>query len=247
MINFARQGFANPFLSATGFSFQPGIAGCTGWHPTAIGLGQQVGGFAANPYGVPGVTGFGLINPLAAQFQTAGLPNINPLTVPLMNWQPSQFYNPGVGRGIDPRFGYGATEQAFGQSYPGMSPLGINPLVAGDPITSLLLQQQSNPLVNPLLQQQLPIRSLIGGQQGIGAQHPTLGVASPVTQWADPYRAFVEAQLISQLVSNPLYQLLQRGYGGVPEATGFGVPFGGQSINPIGQSINPFANVPFCG
>ena len=69
-------------------------------------------------------------------------------------------------------------------------------------------------------------------------------VVAHLTQWADAYRAFIEAQLISQLASNPLYQL-QRAYGGVPEATGQGMPFGaGQQ----GQQFNPFlANVPFYG
>jgi len=120
----------------------------------------------------------------------------------------------------------------FGQQHPILSALAQQ---SGDPIASQWSQQQ-----NPLYQQQLPIRPLIGGQQGIGSQTWTPGM-SPTAQPVDPYRTFVEAQLISQLVNNPLYQL-QRAFAGVPETGGMGMPFGmGQQFNP------PFANAPFYG
>jgi hypothetical protein len=105
----------------------------------------------------------------------------------------------------------------------------------GDPISSLLQHQ-----LNPLTQQQLPIRPLVGGQQ-LHGQSQLPGV-NPFNQWVDPYRVFLEAQLISQLATNnPLYQL-QRAYGGVPEVMNPGIHFAaGQQFNPL------FANVPFQG
>ena len=243
MFNFARQGFANPFLSGVG-AVQPGVAGSVGRCPvcgnavtvtgTISTLQAPTTGFnplavaQQMPYGVSSGTGFGSINPLGSGFTTGITPNINPLAAQLgANWPvSSHFANQGVGRvgpyGIDPRV-------AFGTVDPNLAP------VIGDPISSLLQHQ-----TNPLFQQQLPIRSLIGSQQGIGTQQLIPGFASGVNQWADPYRAFIEAQLISQLAANPLYQL-QRGYGGLPETTGLGMPFAGQSINPF------FANVPFYG
>jgi hypothetical protein len=257
-------------------------------NPLGVGtnLGQQMGGFAANPQAVSQTTGFGQINPLASQFPTGVPQAVNPFVAqPGTNW-PGNLSNQGVGGrvggyGADPRFAFGTGGQQFGtggqqfgaggqqfgtggqqfgtggQQFgyndPNVAPGPINPTIAGDPIRSLFSQQ-----VNPLAQQQLPIRPLISGQQqglgsqsfipgipqGLGSQPFTPGIASPITQWADAYRAFIEAQLISQLASNPLYQL-QRAYGGVPEATGQGMPFGtGQP----GQQFNPFfSNVPFYG
>ena len=264
MINLARQAFENPFLSAVGVSSQPGVGRCpycgntvavasaiqpqtAGLNPLGVGtnLGQQMGGFAPNPYAASQTTGFGQINPLASQF-TTGVPQaINPFVAqPATNW-PGHLSNQGVGGrvggyGVDPRFAFGAGGQQFGYNDPNVAAGLINPTIAGDPIRSLLSQQ-----VNPLAQQQLPIRPLISGQQqGLGSQSFTPGIASPITQWADAYRAFIEAQLISQFASNPLYQL-QRAYGGVPEATGQGMPFGAWQQ---GQQFNPFlANVPFYG
>ena len=280
MINLARQGFVNPFVSAVGASFQPGAVGsvgrcpvcgnavavsgtiqpqATGLNPLGIGatLGQQMGGFA------PQTTGFGQINPLSAQFTsgvpqainpfvgqtnplaaqfTSGVPQtINPLVAQFASNWPGQLTHQGLaGRGgtygTDPRFAFGTAGQQFGYNDPNLVPGLINPAIAGDPIGLLFSQY-----VNPLAQQQLPIRPLIGGQQGLGSQSSVPGIASPITQWADQYRAFIEAQLISQLANNPLYQL-QRAYGGVPEVTGLGMPFGaGQQFNSL------FANVPFYG
>jgi len=213
-------------------------------NPLGVGtnLGQQMGGFAPNPYATSQTTGFGQINPLASQF-TTGVPQaINPFVAqPASNW-PGHLSQQGVGGrvggyGADPRLAFGAGGQQFGYNDPNVAPGLINPTIAGDPIRSLFSQQ-----VNPLAQQQLPIRPLIGGQQqGLGSQSFIPGVATPITQWADPYRAFIEAQLISQLASNPFYQL-QRAYGGVPETIGQGMPLGAwQQFNPF------FANVPFYG
>ena len=246
MFNFARQGFANPFQSGVGGSFQPGVVGSvarcpicgnavtvTGAVSTAqpqIGLNplastQQI------PYGVSPTTGFGLINPLASQFTAGVTPNINPLAAQLgANW-PVLSHNQGVVR-LDPRL-------AFGSVDPNIAAVLAGSAITSDPISSLM-SQQLNPLVNPLVQQQLPIRPLIGGQQGIGTQQLIPGFGSGVNQWLDPYRAFIEAQLISQLSANPFYQL-SRGYGGAPEATVPGVPFPGQWFNPL------TANIPFYG
>jgi len=266
MINLARQAFANPFLSATGASFQPGVATSVGrcpccgnvvavagtiqpqtagLNPLGVGpnFGQQMGGFVPNPYGVSQTAGFGQTNPVASQF-TTGVPQaINPFLGQLAsNWPGSshQTHQGGGSRlggyGADPRFAFGNAGQQFGYNDPNVGQGLINPTIAGDPISSLFSQQ-----INPLAQQQLPIRPLIGGQQGFGSQTFIPGSASQTPQWVDPYRAFIEAQLISQLASNPLYQL-QRAYGGVPEVTGLGMPIG------VGQQFNPlFANVPFYG
>lgn len=269
MINLARQALSNPFLSAVGAaSFQPGgvsaVSRCpycgnavaagtssqhqtAGWNPQAVaaGFGPQMGGFVPNPYAVPQATGLGQINPLASQFAAGGVPSINPFGTQLgQNWNvSSQLSHQGgggqaggfgiAGYSIDPRFALGAGGQQFG--YPDPTQGLVNPAIAGSPINSLLSQQQ-----NPLGQQQLPIRPLIGGQQGLGSQSFVPGAAPPIAQWADPYRAFFEAQLISQIVGNPLYQF-QRAYGGVPDVTGFGMSGPGQQFNPL------FANVPFYG
>jgi hypothetical protein len=247
MINLARQALSNPLLSAMGAtSFQPGVVGAvgrcpycgnavaagttiqpqtTGLNPQAVGagFGQQMGGFVPNPYAVPQATGVGQINPFASQF--------GQLSHHGAGGQAGGF---GVGGySIDPRFASSAGSQQFGYTDPTQA--WINPAIAGNPINTLFSQQQ-----NPLGQQQLPIRPLIGGQQGLGSQSFVPGIASPIAQWADPYRAFIEAQLISQLAGNPLYQL-QRAYGGVPDVTGFGVSGTGQQFNPL------FANLPFYG
>ncbi|HKA16790.1 MAG TPA: hypothetical protein VKN18_00605 [Blastocatellia bacterium] len=260
MINLARQAFANPFLSGVGTSFQPGAVNTVGRCPCCgstvavaspiqpqIGglqtlgvggtLGQQMGGFSSVPYAGSQPTGFPQVNPLASQLMGSSQ-TINPLAAQLgTNWPVSAIPHQGIGSrlgayGVDPRLAFGGVGQQFGYNDPNVLP-GLNQGIAGDPISSLFQQQ-----VNPLAQQQLPIRSLIGGQQGLGAQSLIPGIGSQVGQWADPYRSFLEAQWISQL-TNPLHQL-HRAYG-APE-TGFGTPFG------VGQQFNPFfANVPFYG
>jgi hypothetical protein len=249
MMNLARQGFVNPFQSV-GSSFQPGAFGSVSRCPlcgnaVSIGstlqpqtgafnvpgiggtLGQQAGGSVPTPYGISQGTPFGQINPLAAQFTGGIQSGINPMGALGTNWPVSTHTSQGVGGragayGIDPRYAFG-TGQQFGYTDPN-AVTGLNPSLAGDPISSLLSQQW-----NPLVQQQLPIRPLIAGQQGLGVQSFVPGFASPATQWVDPYRAVIEAQLISQLANNPLYQLQ------------LGMPFAGQQFNPL------FSNVPFYG
>lgn len=272
MINLARQAFANPFFSAAGASFQPGGVSAVGRcafcgspvalantiqpqtiQPQTVGLnpfgpganlGQQMGGFLPNPYGVSQSTGFPQINPIGSQFATGVPQAVNPFLAQIgSNWPGSGHlgHQGASGRagayGVDPRFAFSNVGQQFGYNDPNAIPGLLNPVIGGDPISSLWSQQ-----VNPLAQQQLPIRPLIGAQQVLGSQSLIPGFASPVTQWSDPYRMFIEAQLISQLASNPFYQL-QRAYGGVPEATGLGTPFGAgqQQFNPL------FNNVPFYG
>jgi hypothetical protein len=188
----------------------------------------------------------GQYNPLLSQI-AGGVTGINPLGVPTT----AQY-------GIDPRVTFGGTGQQFGFTDPNVASGLNNPGIAGDPIALLMSQQ-----LNPLVHQQLPIRSLIDTPQNAGFQQNVPGIGFPVTQWPvaqpiahlDPYRAFIEAQLISQLAANPLYQLqhqvqprfqqgfqqgLQQGYG-VPETTGLGVPGVGQQFNPL------YGTVPFCG
>ena len=249
MINLARQAFANPFLSTAGASFQPGAVSAlgrcpccgntvgvantiqpqtAGLSPWGVGASQQ-SGVVPNQYGLPQIPGFGQTNPIASQFTTGVPQNVNPFTAQLMtNWPVSGLSQQGFGG----RAGFGGGQQ-FGYNDPNVIAGLGNTATAGDPINSLFSHQFA-------CQQQLPIRSLFGGQQGLGAQGLIPGIASPINQWADPYRAFIEAQLISQL-TNPLYQL-QRAYGGVPEVNVPGVTLG------AGQQFNPFfANVPFYG
>lgn len=257
MINFARQGFANPFLSAVGASFQPGVAGSVrcpycgnavtiagsvgaGLNPLGVGsTGQQTGGFVPSPYGGYQTPGLGMTNPLALQFGTSVPPNVNPLAAQFTTtWPiPTHLANPALSRvgayGIDPRIALGGIGQQFGGIDPNVGSVFAGSPIAGDPISSLLAQQA-------LAQQQLPIRPLISSKQGIGTGQLTPGFSSGVNQWVDPYRAFIEAQLVSQMAANPLYQLT-RGYAGVPETAGIGMPFTGQQFNPL------LGNVPFFG
>src|ERR1041384_8279377 len=309
MINFPRQAYVNPFLSALNTPFG-------GVNPLA--LGQQMGGIVPAPFGYLPMTQFGQYNPLAAQVAAGIVPGINPvgfgqglnaMTPPLgqynplqsqigagfnpvtsqigqagqftspfggvtpainpvfaqtaTNWPGSQYPQQGVGGrigpyGVDPRVSAGAGQQ-FGYTDPNVILGLINPSLTGDPLGS----QQMNPFVqqqvNPFVQQQLPIRPLINSPQLGWGQSNVPGIAQG-TQWpgaqVDPYRAFIEAQLIAQFATNPLYQLqhqlqhqiqprfqqgVQQGYGG-PEGIGFGAPLGtGQQFNPL------FGNVPFCG
>jgi hypothetical protein len=265
MINLARQAFSNPFLSSVGSSFQPGVVSSVGrcpccgntvavaspiqpqslgFQPLGVGgtLGQQMGGFAQNPFAGSQAASYGQINPLASQLTMGSSQPINPLAQQLAtNWPVSAIPHQGIGSrlgsfGVDPRFAFGSVGQQFGYNDPNVVS-GLNQPIGGDPISSLVQQHQLNQLAQQ--QQQLPIRSLIGGQQGFGSQSFVPGLGSPINQWADPIRSLIEAQLISQLTTNPLYQL-QRAYN-TPEG-GFGIPFG------AGQQFNPFfANVPFYG
>lgn len=240
---------------------------------------------------VPGINrgdvqGTGQFNPFVSQL-TGGFPQtINPFSGPTAtNWPGStHFSQQGVvdrtsAYGIDPRVAFGATGQQFGQQFgqqlgqqlgwadPNVAGGLNNPGLAADPI-SLLMSQQLNPLVH----QQLPIRSLINAPQNAGVQpnfqhgfQPNFqqgfaGVApqavqAPVTQWPvaqpiahlDPYRAFIEAQLISQLATNPFYQLQQQQLQPLFQQ-GYGAQQTGLGVSGIGPQFNPFyGNAPFCG
>jgi len=221
----------------------------------------------------PQTAQLGHFNPFVSQLASGFPQTINPfIAQTATNWPGSTQFSPqGVGDrtsayGIDPRVALGVTSQQFGLPDPRVASGWNTPGFAGDPIALLMSQQ-----LNPLVHQQPPIRSLIntpqnvgfqpnfqeGFQQGFQVGYP--GVAqqaaqAPVTHWPfaqpiahlDPYRAFIEAQLISQLATNPLYQLhqqlqsrFQQGYG-APEAIGIGVPGPGQQFNPL------YGNA-FCG
>src|SRR5215831_4148816 len=144
MINLARQAFANPFLSAVGTSFQPGVVNTVGRCPLCgsmvavaspiqpqlgglqaqgVGgtLGQQMGGFASSPYAGLQATGFPQISPLASQLM--GSQTINPLAAQVgTNWPVSAISHQGIGRlgayGVDPRLAYGGIGQEFGFNDP---------------------------------------------------------------------------------------------------------------------------------
>ena len=243
MINVARNPFVNPFVNP--FMTVPGLGGINpfasqfgGINPLASQLGgvspftSQLGGFGVNPLVNPFVSpltaipGIGGINPLAAQMGgfAAQLPGGFGAT--------GQFgapFNPLVGGIGQPQFSHSA-------GVPG-SWAGVNPAVSSPAYTNPAIL--NDPMIQALLAQQIPIRSLTGGLQG-GTTHQNIpGLTPQITggQWSDPYTAFVQAQLISQLVNNPLLQL-SRGYGGA-EAGGLGVPFAGQ------QFQTPLTNYPF--
>src|ERR1041384_7526990 len=134
MINFPRQAYVNPFLSALNTPFG-------GVNPLA--LGQQMGGIVPAPFGYLPMTQFGQYNPLAAQIGAgfnpvtsqigqAGqftspfggvTPAINPVFAQTAtNWPGSQYPQQGVGGrigpyGVDPRVSAGAGQQ-FGYTDP---------------------------------------------------------------------------------------------------------------------------------
>ncbi|HWP42593.1 MAG TPA: hypothetical protein VNO14_05120 [Blastocatellia bacterium] len=132
---------------------------------------------------------------------------------------------------------------------------GINPLAAINPLVAAQLAGSVNPylaaqtythpqvigdpVTQAVLAQQPPIRSLTGGtHMGVPQQHIPGLTPQVGTPWIDPVTALVQAQLISQLANNPLWQL-SRGFGGM-ETGGFGLPFG------IGQQFaNPLTHFPF--
>jgi len=234
MLNFARPGFANPFQFTGGPSFQPFGGGFPGAFPT--GFGHQTNPFVqipfqaqfalSNPLATIGA-GFGGISPWIGQAMTNLPMGINPIGV--------RFGNYGFGNyGIDPRLALIAGQHA-GFSDPNVVPYGIGAQSFVDPIVSLLSQQhnQVNPLVASLLQQQQPpIRSLIGNQQGSNLPSFVQTPSVSMGQWTDPYRAILETQLLSQIATNPLYQF-QR------PSEGWSVPLGAASINPLAAA--------FCG
>src|SRR5947207_8604620 len=99
MINFPRQSFVNPFLSAVNTPFG-------GVNP--LTLGQHMGAFVQNPFVYLPMTQFGQYNPLAAQVGAGIVPGLNPVGInPGFNQMTAQFgqFNPllsQVGAGINP-------------------------------------------------------------------------------------------------------------------------------------------------
>src|SRR6266436_1014571 len=228
-------------LVPTPFSYLPMTAQFGQYNPLAAQLAAQIASGQIASGFVPGINRgdvqmTGQYNQLLSQL-AAGLPQtINPFSgQTATNWPGSTHLSQqGVGDrtsayGIDPRVAFGATGQQIGQQYgqqlgwadPNVVAGLNNPGLAADPI-SLLVSQQLNPLVH----QQLPIRSLINAPQNAGFQptfqqgfqpsfqqgFPGVGpqaAQAPLTQWPvaqpivhlDPYRAFIEAQLISQLAT----------------------------------------------
>lgn len=226
---------------------------------TQLGPLTQLGAPGINPYaGVPyaGVPGFNAINPLAAMpFGWGVTPNINPLVaaqlasinpallsqlaVPPVSTQ-SEFgspynagqFNPaaqllgGVGHFAGQPYG-AQTAQPFAGLNPHLVAQTLaNPAIASDPLIGALVAQQ----LNPLAQQQLPIRPLIGGHQFNPQLNPLLsslgaGFGAAASPSVDPYSTLMQAQLISQLATSP-YQQLFRAYTGAPWSAGSGLPWG---------------------
>jgi len=191
-------------------------------------LAQQAGGGIG---ALGGQAGLGPVSPIA-QLSGAGQFGAQPSA--------SQFGQAGVGQWGSP---LGAMAGQSGQSAIGainphvLAQILANPAIASDPVVGALLAQQ----LNPLAQQQLPIRPLTGAQQHDPYQSAVSAVASPIPgQATDPVSALVQAQLISQIAANPLQQILSRAYAGAPGITGLGMsPITGQASSPA-QTINPF-------
>lgn len=154
-------------------------------HGIGTGIGT-VGGFQSQALPFLSAIGAGG-GPFESQYFGGQLGQIGP-------GQGSQFSTTQAPMG----FGSGLQGQAF-----------ANPAIACDPLVAAALAQQ----FNPALQQQLPIRPLIGPQQLSPFQPVTPGVVSPL-QATDPYSIAAQAQLLAQL-SN-VYQQAFRGYGGNP-------------------------------
>lgn len=149
------------------------------------------------------------MNPLISQMTGAqqpgltpgfGIPTLGagPFGVPTTPWgvQAGPFGHQGIHGGA---YGVGPGHPYAGQ----LGHLGgINPLSV-DPTAALMLAQQSNPV-----SQYFPIRPLVGQNpleqfQGISAGQ----IPGPVI---DPYSALINAQILSQLGTNPLLQQLVR-------------------------------------
>jgi hypothetical protein len=145
------------------------------------------------------------MNPLISQITGAqqpgltpgfGIPTLGagPVGVPTAPWgvQASPFGHPGIQAG-----GYGA-----GPVNPYAGQFGaINPLSV-DPTAALMLAQQSNPV-----SQYFPIRPLVGQNPLEQFQASAGHIPGPVI---DPYSALINAQILSQLGTNPLLQHLMR-------------------------------------
>lgn len=259
MINLARNPFVNPFVNPfmavpNYGAFSPFASQIGGVNPL---IASQIGGINPLTTQMGGVQ-----HPLASQ-----MAGVNPLTSQIgggiggavspfasqTGWgNPLSSQFGGVGANLP--LGYGATSQFGSQFNPLLTGIGqsqVNPLAGGlghsqAGINPLVIQALTNPAilsdptVQALVSQQLPIRPLTSGLQAFGSQQhiPGLTPQIPGQQWVDPYTAFVQAQLYSQLVNNPLFQQ-SRGFGGT-EAGNFGTPFIGSQ-----QFQTPLMNYPF--
>jgi hypothetical protein len=203
---------ANPFLQQ--------LVGANPWLNVYGGINplQQITGQISPFHQFAGQIPFSPLlgmNPLISQMTGAQQPGLTPeyciptlgaaaVGVPTAPWgvqaspfqaspfQASPFAHPGIHAG-----GYGV-----GPVNPYAQFGAINPLSV-DPTAALMLAQQSNPVSH-----YFPVRPLIGQNpweqfQGISAGH----IAGPVI---DPYAALINAQICSQLGTNPLLQHLVR-------------------------------------
>jgi hypothetical protein len=231
--------------------FSPGSN--LGWvNPQAA----QFGAYGVSPYGGVQTPGFGAVNPFLTP-QLGGA--ISPITHPLIAAQLATT-NPALLSYLVQQTGSGELAGQFPQgasgawgassgggfSQPGQQPLGAvnpnilaqvlaNPAIASDPVVGPLIAQQ----LNPLAQQQLPIRPLIGQQQFNPFQATSPGgIGSLAGQGIDPYAALIQAQLLSQLAAGP-YQQIFRPHAVSPWFTGSGVPFTGQAF-PFTQTGGAF-------
>lgn len=246
MFNVARYGIGNPFAQNP-FAQNPFVqlTGGVPLHPAAGGINpffHAAGLGLINPLGIqPGVFSvhpqpwFGQINaqqPFQAPtgFGPTVSPLANPILAQLCGWYPGMSpINPNIGQSAGGQFG-GPVPGGYGQTGFGgigsttQQPQLYNQGIVVDPTLAALCAQQLNPLA-----QQLPIRPFMN----VGGINPIAG-----GQWIDPYSAaLIQAQLVSQLAANPLYQL-SRQVTGVPET---GLPFGG-----LGQGLQQgFVNTPF--
>jgi hypothetical protein len=238
---FGRQNFGSPFqnpfqFSTPGYPFQQFTGGI---NPLALG-----GGFGGISPLISPIAGLSQINPFQASHLGGIAPAINPMVVaqlaatnPLLlsaltqQGGYSQFANP-IGAGINSPW-----QAAVGAGYPaGFSHTITNPTLANDPITATLLTQQ----LNPLAQQSLPIRSLVGAQpyESFQTGYPGIG-GSAFGQATDPYSALLQAQACSPLALSQINPLL-RAYGSTPWNTGFGIPSLTGQVFPYAQASNPF-------
>jgi hypothetical protein len=208
---------------------------------------SQVSGYGVSPFAGVQTSGFGTANPPFTPQLGGG---ISPVTHPLIAAQLATT-NPALLSYLIQQSGSGelAGQSLQGTSGPwgassggGFNPLGqqslgavnpnilaqvlANPAIASDPVVGPLIAQQ----LNPLAQQQLPIRPLIGQQQfnPFQASIPG-GIGSTAGQGIDPYSALIQAQLLSQLAAGP-YQQMFRPYTGSPWFTGSGLPFTSQAF-----------------
>jgi hypothetical protein len=238
----------NPYLALQ--PYQIGTFG--GFSP----LAPQLGGYGFSPPTV--ALGAGVLPFPTSHFSPIPTPVTNPLAyshLPSINLPiPPSIVPQGLGgqlyQGLlNPTFqgGINPMPQIMGgeASYFGLSPFSTqfgwstaSPYLAQEPIVNPLLAQQLNPLVNPLAQQRMPIRSLVNQQQIDPFQTYISGVPGLVSNQAiDPYSVLAQAQLMSQFGAIPIQQIV-RPY---PAANWFSQPYAAGQIFPtIAQAGVPY-------